>query len=73
VVDAVVPPRPEALRTALAAGEAAAARLVVVDAIDQQAAKFYARHGFIPAPGQPVRFYRRMTDIRASLEAGGGT
>jgi len=56
----------EALRKAVAAGEAAA-RLVVVDAIDDQAAKFYAHHGFIPAPGHPLRLHRRMKDIRASL------
>jgi GNAT superfamily N-acetyltransferase len=57
----------EALRKAVAAGEAAAARLVVVDAIDDEAAKFYAHHGFIPAPGHPLRLYRQMKDIRASL------
>jgi GNAT superfamily N-acetyltransferase len=57
----------EALRKAIAAGEAAAARLVVVDAIDDEAAKFYAHHGFIPAPGHPLRLYRRMKDISASL------
>jgi predicted N-acetyltransferase YhbS len=57
----------EALRKAVAAGEAAAARLVVVDAIDDEAAKFYAHHGFIAAPGYPLRLYRRMKDIRASL------
>jgi hypothetical protein len=55
------------------AGEAAAGRLVVVDAIDQQAVQFYAHHGFVPAPGQPFRLDRRMKDIRASLEAAGGT
>lgn len=57
----------EALRKAVAAGEVAAARLVVVDAIDDGAAKFYAHHGFIPAAGHPLRLYRRMKDIRASL------
>ena len=57
----------EALRKAVAAGEAAAARLVVVDAIDDDAAKFYTHHGFIPAPGHPLRLCRRMKDIRASL------
>jgi len=56
----------EALRKAVAAGEAAAARFVVVNAIDE-AAKFYAHHGFIAAPGHPLRLYRRMKDIRASL------
>ncbi|MDQ3944864.1 MAG: GNAT family N-acetyltransferase [Actinomycetota bacterium] len=57
----------EALRKAVAAGEAAAARLVVVDAIDERAADFYRRHGFLPAPDHPLRLYRRMSDIRASL------
>lgn len=59
----------EALRKAVAAGEAAAARLVVVDAIDEQAASFYRRHGFVPAPDHPLRLYRRMSDIRASLQS----
>jgi len=61
----------EALRKALAAGEAAAARLVVVDAIDDQAASFYRHHGFIPPPDHPLRLYRRMTDIRSSLQGRG--
>lgn len=56
----------EALRKSVAAGEAAAARLVVVDAIDEAAARFYRRHGFVVVPGHPLRLYRRMKDIRAS-------
>ena len=43
----------EALRRAVAAGEAAAARLVVVDAIDERSAGFYARHGFVPPQSTP--------------------
>ncbi len=58
----------EALRKALAAGEAAAARLVVVDAVDEPAALFYEHHGFVRAPGHPLRLYRRMKDIRASVD-----
>lgn len=58
----------EALRKAVAAGDAAAARLVAVDAIDNDAVAFYARHGFIAVPEQPRRLYRRMKDVRASLE-----
>lgn len=58
----------EALRKAVAAGEAAAARLVVVDAIDDNAVRFYTRHGFIDAPEHSLRLYRRMKDIRASLD-----
>jgi GNAT superfamily N-acetyltransferase len=57
----------EALRKAVVAGDAAAARLVVVDAIDDKAAAFYAHHGFVAAPEHPMRLYRRMKDIRASL------
>lgn len=60
----------EALRKAVIAGEAAAARLVVVDALDERAAQFYARHGFLAVPQHPLRLYRRMKDIRASLESG---
>ncbi len=61
----------EALRRAVAAAEHAAARLLVVDAIDARAAAFYRRWGFTETPEQPLRLYRRVSDIRASLgEAG---
>lgn len=58
----------EALRKAVAAGDAAAARLVVVDAIDEDAARFYGRHGFVALPEQPLRLFRRMKDVQRSLE-----
>lgn len=57
----------DALRKAARAGEAAAARLVVVDAVDEHAALFYRRFGFVPTPGHPLRLYRRMKDVTASL------
>lgn len=60
----------EALRKAVAAGEAAAARLVVVDAIDDNAARFYSRHGFIAVPEHHMRLYRRMKEIGMSLSPG---
>jgi len=50
----------------VAAGEAAAARLVVVDALDDAAARFYVHHGFVAVPEHSLRLYRRMKDIRAS-------
>lgn len=62
----------EALRKAVAAGEAAAARLVVVDAIDEAAARFYSHHGFIAVPEHPHRLYRRIKDIRGSLDQAAG-
>jgi GNAT superfamily N-acetyltransferase len=58
----------EALRRAVAASDAIAARLVVVDAIDDAAAGFYRRWGFIDVPENPLRLYRKIADIRRSLE-----
>lgn len=57
----------EALRKAVVAGEAAAAQLIVVDAIDETAARFYAHQGFSAVSDHPLRLYRRMKDVRASL------
>jgi len=59
----------EALRKAIAAGEVAAARLIVVDAVDEDAAAFYQRYGFVRTPQNPLRLYRRMKDVRASLDS----
>lgn len=58
----------EALRKAVAAGDHAAARLLVVDALHAHAAAFYRRWGFVETPEQPLRLYRRLRDIRASLD-----
>lgn len=57
----------DALRMAVQASEAVAARLVVVDAVDESAARFYRRHGFTETLDHPLRLYRRMTDVRASI------
>jgi ribosomal protein S18 acetylase RimI-like enzyme len=57
----------DALRIAVVAGEAVAARLLVVDAIDESAARFYRRHGFTETLDHRLRLYRRMKDVRASL------
>jgi len=59
----------EALRLAVIASDAAAARLVVVDAIDERAADFYRKHGFVEVPENPLRLYRKVSDIRRSLDA----
>lgn len=59
----------EALRKAVAAGEVAAARLIVVVAVDDDAAAFYERYGFVRTPEYPLRLYRRMKDVRASLDS----
>jgi predicted N-acetyltransferase YhbS len=59
----------EALRRAVDASDAAAARLVVVDAIDEGAAAFYGSHGFKDVPENPLRLYRKISDVRRSLDA----
>lgn len=59
----------EALRLAVVVSDTAAARLVVVDAIDDQAAAFYRRWGFIEVPENPHRLFRKVSDIRRSLES----
>ncbi|HST41322.1 MAG TPA: GNAT family N-acetyltransferase [Conexibacter sp.] len=58
----------EALRMAVGASDAVAARLVVVDAIDEDAAAFYRRWGFIDLPENPLRLYRKISEIRRSLQ-----
>ncbi|MFC4610586.1 hypothetical protein ACFO9E_22725 [Streptomyces maoxianensis] len=44
-----------------------AARFLLVDAIDEEAATFYERYGFKRIPGDN-RLYRKMSDILASLD-----
>lgn len=58
----------EAMRRAVTASDAAAARLVVVDAIDDRAAAFYRNRGFIDVPENPLRLYRRIADVRRSID-----
>lgn len=57
----------EALRLAVGASDAVAARLVVVDAIDDRAAAFYRRWGFVDLPENPLRLYRKVSEIRRAL------
>lgn len=57
-----------ALVLACRAGEVVAARLIAVDAIDEQAAAFYRRWGFVPVPEQPLKLYRRIKDVRRTLD-----
>ncbi len=59
----------EALRKAVATDELAAARLIAVDAADEGAAALYERHSFVRAPENRLRYYRRMKDVRASLDS----
>lgn len=58
----------DALTRARAASDIVAARLVVVDAIDERAAGFYEHHGFGRVPGDPHRLVQKMGDIAAALD-----
>jgi ribosomal protein S18 acetylase RimI-like enzyme len=58
----------DALSRCVAAGELVGSRFVVVDAIDDRAAKFYAKYGFAQVPGTaPARLLRRLSAIAADL------
>lgn len=58
----------DAMRRALTASEEIGARLLLVHALDDQAAGFYRRFGFEPSPTDPHNLQLLMKDIRASLE-----
>jgi GNAT superfamily N-acetyltransferase len=58
----------DALEVILTAAEAAAGRLVVVDAIDENAASFYRRHDFQPVEGNPHRLVMKLSTARLALE-----
>ncbi len=60
----------DALTRAVAAGTIAAARLVVVDAIDDNAAEFYQHHGFVPSPDDAHHLVQKLSDIAKSLGLG---
>lgn len=57
----------DALSRAVAAADAAGARLVVVDAIDDAAAAFYSHFGFRAPASQPLRLFQKVSDIAAAL------
>jgi hypothetical protein len=35
----------------------------IVDAIDDNARRFYERESFLPFPGQPMKLFRPLSDI----------
>ena len=59
----------DSLSRAVAANRQAAARLVVVDAIDERAASFYEHFGFEPIPRNPSRLVQKMRSIEAALRS----
>lgn len=53
----------DALRRVLASTRDVASALVVVDAKDENAARFYLHHDFIPLPNRPNRLFFPVADI----------
>jgi GNAT superfamily N-acetyltransferase len=57
----------DALRRCVTGAAQIGGRAVVVKAIDDRAAAFYRRYGFIPARDDPHTLFRSIQDIAASL------
>lgn len=57
----------DALEVIVRAAEGAAGRLIVVDAIDDDAAKFYRHHDFTPVNGNPLRLVMKVSTARMAL------
>lgn len=56
-----------ALTTIIAAARSAGGRVVVVDAIDADAAAFYSAHDFQPSPANPHRLVLRLSTVARAL------
>jgi predicted N-acetyltransferase YhbS len=57
-----------ALETIVEAARRAGGKVVVVDAIDDDAAAFYERHDFVSTPSGPHRLVRKLSTIAKALE-----
>lgn len=57
----------DALKRSLELSKQLASFAVVVDAIDQSAARFYQRHGFTEFPDDPLKFYLPVATIEKSI------
>jgi GNAT superfamily N-acetyltransferase len=56
-----------AMEVTIAAADAVGVRLLVVNAIDEQAASFYRRFGLEPSPTNPLDLMITVNDLTASL------
>lgn len=57
----------DALERAAAVSEEVASAAVVVDAADEDAARFYERFGFLSLPRRPARLFLPMATVRRAL------
>jgi GNAT superfamily N-acetyltransferase len=56
-----------ALATMLAAARTAGGKVAVIDAIDDNAARFYRHHDFMPLPGNPRRLVQKFSTVAKVL------
>jgi GNAT superfamily N-acetyltransferase len=57
----------DAVGRMVGAAEAYGGRLIVVDAIDENAATFYRRHDFVPVKGNPHRLVLKIATARKAM------
>lgn len=57
-----------ALETITQASRQAGGKIIVVDAIDDAAAAFYARHDFMPIPSDPRRLVQKLSTVARALD-----
>ncbi|HEX2801543.1 MAG TPA: GNAT family N-acetyltransferase [Phenylobacterium sp.] len=60
-----------ALERGVLGAELTGGRALLVNAIDEDAVKFWRSWGFISSPSDPFQLFRSLPDIRASLQAAG--
>ena len=58
-----------ALERSVEAARLIGGRALVVNAVDEDAAQFWRRRGFVPSNDDPMIFFRSIADITASLAA----
>lgn len=58
-----------ALRRSVDGAQLIGGRALVVNALDDNAASFWRRRGFVPAKDDPLVLFRSMSDIAASISA----
>lgn len=57
----------DAITRIVGASDASGGRLIVVDAVDDNATAFYARHDFQPVKGNPQRLVLKVATVRKSM------
>jgi predicted GNAT family N-acyltransferase len=62
----------DALHRSLRIGKATASFAVIVEAIDEEAIKFYQRFDFQTFPDRPFKLFRTMTNIERAFESATG-